>query len=648
MGVAQLLTFVVFVAMWFPAVRQMLLSLGVFVIGAVALVGLVAIGVFLIRRSERKSIFTVPAYTTRDTIALPPQRPEASSTAHTIFPRTLEKAPDNKSPEVARDYQTIRGIVLTRDKHRCVTCGEACNRGEADVHHLMPRSLGGSDEPANLVTLCDGCHGAHHPNLQASLSRRFIERWAMRLARWLDRQHELPDVMPNLGGALRLFGLEKFRENQLDVVLAALKGESVLMVSPTGSGKTLCFQLPTLLRPGTAFVLSPLKALMSEQVSTLQLKKIPSSFINGDLNPDEKSLRYELLDQHALKFFYCTPERFDPTMVRKDEIQRISKARPNFLVIDEAHCIDRWGGDFRPNYSRLADVKQGVGNPPVLAFTATAGIKTQRRILDSLGISEARIFVSGVDRPNIALLRLPIEGELERFKIIKWLTQMTSAGKTMIFVPTVKVGDLVQRGLLTHGLTVPFYHSKCGTPNEKDMLLGRFTGRISPPAPIIICTNAFGMGLDVSDVRLVVHWQHPASVEDYLQEFGRAGRDGKPSLALLFTNDNRDTGLLKFMAEKTVDGAELDDDQKQSVLKGKLSQINDVRDLAIRRDQCFRRGIVRYFQEEKPARRRSFALRIVQWLFSTADKPKKSKRCCDSCDNVTPANYREWVQSIFR
>lgn len=544
-------------------------------------------------------------------------------------------------------WEEAREVVLARDNNRCVSCGVICQRGEADIHHLIPRYLGGNDEPSNLVTLCDGCHGAHHPNLQASLSRRFIERWAMRLAKWLDRQRELPEATPNLGGALRLLGLEKFRENQLEVVLAALKGESVLLVSPTGSGKTLCFQLPTLLRSGTAFIIAPLKALMSDQVSGLQKKKIPSSFINGDLGPDEKLLRYELLEQRALKFFYCTPERFDTEMVRAEEVQRISRAKPNFLVVDEAHCIDRWGGDFRPNYSRLGAVKQLLGNPPVLAFTATAGIKTQKRILQSLGIPNARVVVSGVDRPNIALLRLPIPNDEARFQIVKWLYGVMPRGRAMIFVPTVKVGEHLQDGLKSLGLTVPFYHSKCGTANERDMLFGQFTGRIQPAVRIIICTNAFGMGLDVPDVRLVVHWQHPASVEDYLQEFGRAGRDGKPSLAVLFTDDKKDTGLLEYMAKLTVREAELDDAQKEAVLKGKLSQIQDIHTLATARTHCFRQGIVRYFQEQKPAPRKSLALRIVQWLFSTKEKTARSKQCCDKCDSVTPNNYALWVKSVF-
>jgi RecQ family ATP-dependent DNA helicase len=551
-------------------------------------------------------------------------------------------------PQPNLTWQEIRAIVLDRDKNRCCGCGEACSRGEADVHHLVPRSHGGTDEPANLVTLCDGCHAAHHPNLQAKLSRRFIERWALRLARWLDKQHELTEAAAGLGGALRLLGLERFRERQLEVVLAALRGESVLMVSPTGSGKSLCFQLPTLLRPGTAFVISPLRALMSDQVSSLQRRKIPSSFINSDLGPDEKLIRYNLLDRQALKFVYCTPERFDPTMVRSEEIHRLSKIRPNFLVVDEAHCIDRWGNDFRPNYSRLGDVRQGLGNPPVLAFTATAGIETQQRILESLGIRDARIVVTGIDRKNIALLRLPIADDEARLNAIKQLTQAAPTGRTMIFVPTVKIGEQVRLGLRRHDLTVPFYHSKFGTAHEREVLLKQFTGELSPALPTIICTNAFGMGLDVPNVRLVIHWQHPASVEDYLQEFGRAGRDGKPSLAVLFTNGTRDTGLMDFMAKKTAEAAELSDDGRASVLQGKLKKIQEMNRLAIDQTKCFRQGITTYFQKDKFSHRPSLALRIVQWLFSSKERHPAAKRCCDKCDRVTSKNYITWVRSVFK
>lgn len=134
---------------------------------------------------------------------------------------------------------SYRDVVLSRDGYQCRECGVLCWREDADVHHLIPRSLGGSDDPSNLVTLCDGCHAAFHPNLQAKLSRRFIERWALRLVRWLDETGRVAEAAGNLGPALRLFGLERFRDGQLAVVMAALAGRSVLMISPTGSGKSL-------------------------------------------------------------------------------------------------------------------------------------------------------------------------------------------------------------------------------------------------------------------------------------------------------------------------------------------------------------------------------------------------------------------------
>lgn len=291
----------------------------------------------------------------------------------------MDGAPDS--------WQQIRREALERDAFTCVDCGLTATSAELDVHHRIPRADGGPDELANLVTLCDGCHGRRHPNLQVALSRRFIEAWAVRLARILDVRGDLPKDMPNLGPALRVLGKEALRDGQLRPVLAALRGESVLVVRPTGSGKSLCFQLPTLLTPGTAFVLSPLKALMSQHASELQRLKIPATFLNGDLGPEEKSLRYGLLERNFLKFFFCTPERFDPEMVRLEEVSRVTAFRPNFLVVDEAHCVDRWGKDFRPNYGRLADVRQRLGAPPVLAFTATAGPAARQVILESIPCS---------------------------------------------------------------------------------------------------------------------------------------------------------------------------------------------------------------------------------------------------------------------
>jgi len=551
---------------------------------------------------------------------------------------------NQRSPESAEHWARARALVLARDRNTCQGCGRPCAGGESDVHHLMPRASGGSDEPANLITLCDGCHAAHHPNLQGSLARRTIERWGLRLARWLDRQKQLAGLDESIGATLRLLGVQRFRTPQLEVVLAALRGESILLVSATGSGKSLCFQIPILLSRGLGVIISPLKALMSQQVAELQLKKIPSTFINGDLAPSEKKIRYQLMKDGAVKFVYCTPERFDPRTVRTAEVEEIGRVRPSFMVVDEAHCIDRLGNDFRPNYSRLGAVRQTLGNPRVLAFTATAGVKSQKRILESLGIPSARVVVTGVNRPNIAFARLQSLTETERFELIVELLRVMPAGRAMLFVPTVKTGELLRTGLAALGLEVPFYHSKLGSANDREVLLGRFIGRILPPANVVICTNAFGMGLDVPDVRLVVHWHHPMSMEDYLQEFGRAGRDGNPSVAVLFTS-HTDVRLLRFMAERSASGADLF--AKDQALEAKYEAIQEMHENAVSRNGCFRNAIIRYFGAETPRGRRPLSIHIVDWLFSTSSRVRGSSHCCDVCDGIYPQSVVAWAKQVF-
>ncbi len=559
----------------------------------------------------------------------------------------MQKPPlGNSVEEQDQRWREVRNVVLARDGNVCRACGDACFRGEADVHHLIPRAAGGFDEAANLITLCDGCHAAHHPNLQGTLARRMIERWGLRLARWLDRQHQLAGLDEALGATIRLLGATRFRTPQLEVVLAALRGESLLLVSATGSGKSLCFQVPILLSRGCGFVVSPLKALMNQQVAALQTRKIPGTFINGDLEPREKDIRYQLLRDGAIKFLYCTPERFDPGMVRQAEVDEIVRARPSYLVIDEAHCIDRWGKDFRPNYGRLGAVRTALGNPPVLAFTATAGVKSQRRILESLGVADARVVVTGVNRPNIKLARLDNVKDELRHSVIAKLLQVMPAGRAMLFVPTVRTGKQLQHGLRSVGLDLPFFHSRLGTANDREVLLASFTGRGAPPANVVICTNAFGMGLDVPDVRLVVHIQHPASVEDYLQEFGRAGRDGRPAVAVMFTGV-QDEGLLRFMAKKTVELANIDPATREETLDAKYRAIDEMRRLATARGACFRKAIVQYFGEAPSPHGRSSAVRIVDWLFSRSSTIRPTPFCCDRCDQVGVDNVTEWAAQVF-
>ncbi|THF58198.1 RecQ family ATP-dependent DNA helicase [Ollibium composti] len=532
-------------------------------------------------------------------------------------------------------WQETRRQVLQRDDYRCVSCSTSVKSAEADIHHLLPRSMGGTDELSNLVTLCDGCHASHHPNLAGGLARRVIERWAVRLARWLDTDGQVAEGVGNFGPALRLFGLDRFRQGQLPIVLAALSGKSVLVVSPTGSGKTLCFQLPALLRRGITVVVSPLKTLMLEQVSDLLAKKIPATFVNSDLSVEEKRTRFSLLGRGAIKLLYLAPERF---FVRsEDERTRLKQTKPSFIVVDEAHCVDQWGRDFRREYGRLKEVREKLGSPPVLAFTATAGRKMQQRILASLGIENAEVFVRDVDRPNIALVRQKCSPEKRPDEIASLLRLPQLQGqKAMVFVPSTNVGEELQAALRILGLDVPLYHSKLESAWERQELVKRFLGQSRPAVDRIICTNAFGMGLDVPNVRLVIHWQQSASIEDQLQEFGRAGRDGKPSVAVMFHNGSsigRDISRLRFMAEKTVESAQVSMLERPRMLEQRYHQIDQVAEL-MKTQSCIRTAISEYFQGPKTIRRPGLSVRILDRVFGSRNKPQRPRACCDYCDKA--------------
>jgi len=560
------------------------------------------------------------------------------------------QAPEVITLEQPTGWQQIRASVLVRDGQCCADCSAVERTADLDIHHLVPRSAGGSDEPSNLITLCDGCHAARHPNLQVSLSRRMIERWALRLVRVLDRHHEFPEELQGLPAALRLLGVERLREGQLEVIAAALRSESVLAVRPTGSGKTLCFQLPALLSRGPAIVLSPLKALMKDQVAELQRLKLPGSFINGDLSPDEKEARYRLLEAGTLKFIYCTPERFNSERVRAAEVERMTRVQPSFLVVDEAHCVNRWGDDFRPDYAAIAEIREKLGNPPVIALTATAGPDARDEILRSLGIPDATRVISDVDRPNIALVRHAMPGDVrvpehvqDRAKLIASLVGRLASGKAMIFVPTVRVGEALRAALSAEGLELPFYHSKLGTPNDRDVIVGQFTGRLDPPLQAVICTNAFGMGIDVPDVRLVINWQHPSSVEDYLQEFGRAGREGKGAIALLLTDKGQEVGLLEYMAKRTDSP---DPSASGKVIARRLKEIGEISSIIRSHDGCLRNKLIASLEGRDRPSKPSLAARLLQRFFGSKRRVSRAPFCCDYCDGQKATRYLNGGLSI--
>jgi ATP-dependent DNA helicase RecQ len=465
-----------------------------------------------------------------------------------------------------------------------------------------------------------------------------IQRWTLKVARFIDRGNSLPDRSKALEAALRFFGIRQFRDGQLEAVLAALRGESILVIRPTGGGKSLCFQLPALLHAeNPTFVLSPLKALMEDQVKGLQELKLPATFINGDIGKEEKELRYELLESSGVSLFYATPERFNAKVVKPEEVKRLLKLRPGYLVVDEAHVVDKWGTDFRPDYGRIKEIRRKLGNPPVLAFTATAGADAQMRIKKSLGIEDAESLISGVDRPNISLARVPGQSNQAKANIVAELLHSRENGKVMIFVPTVNVGKEVKQLLLESGAEIPLYYSKL-PKEEREEILGRFTGRLEPDLPAVICTSAFSMGLDIPDIRAVISWQHNACVEDYLQAFGRGGRDGKQAYSILFTGS--DSGLLRWMIDKTLEKAlsekRINERQAKEIRKVKEEDLLSMERLAGNRDRCFREALNEALIGESSIEETALPERMVRWALAERDRVETAAYCCDVCNPELP------------
>ena len=319
------------------------------------------------------------------------------------------------------------------------------------------------------------------------------------------------------------FGFDDFRPAQREVIDLVLGGQSVLSVMPTGSGKSLCFQLPALALPGLTLVVSPLIALMKDQTDHLDKLGVPAGVINSTVPRHIQRERLEQAEQGEIKLLYVAPERFQNEEFRT----AIRKLKVSLFAVDEAHCVSLWGHDFRPDYLRLRRVISDLGNPPVVALTATATPAVRVDILKQLGIEGAREVVSGFDRPNLYLEVREVATVSEKVRAIVDLAEWGRTG--IIYAGTRRNVEDIHRSLRRNGVDAVAYHAGLNVNDRKavqDRFMSRETG-------IIVATNAFGMGIDRSDVRFVVHADIPDSVEAYYQEVGRAGRDGQPARGLL-------------------------------------------------------------------------------------------------------------------
>lgn len=331
------------------------------------------------------------------------------------------------------------------------------------------------------------------------------------------------------------FGYDTFRSNQEEIIHHVLEGNDALVIMPTGGGKSLCFQLPALAKEGTTIVISPLIALMKDQVDALQANGIAANYINSTQPQEEQQYILEQLLSKKIKLLYVAPESI------WNYTNYFSKIVIDIIAVDEAHCISSWGHDFRPAYTQLSRLKEEFTNTPVIALTATADKATQQDISNQLGMPQAKKFISSFDRPNLFLDVRPGQQRLQQ--IFKFLGPKGSQSG-IIYCLSRKGTENVASKLKAKGYKAKAYHAGL-TPEERNSIQEDF---INDRIPIIVATIAFGMGIDKSNVRWVIHYNMPKNIEGYYQEIGRGGRDGLAAHALLFYSF-ADVMMLRKFAE---------------------------------------------------------------------------------------------------
>ncbi|MGJ8633400.1 MAG: RecQ family ATP-dependent DNA helicase, partial [Luteolibacter sp.] len=336
------------------------------------------------------------------------------------------------------------------------------------------------------------------------------------------------------------FGFPKFLDGQEEVISEIVSGRDGLVVMPTGGGKSICFQIPALCFPGVTLVISPLIALMKDQVDALQARDIPATLINSTLSWPEQKERLDGMRNGEFKLVYVAPERFRA----ESFLRALEGVEISLFAIDEAHCLSQWGHDFRPDYLRLGKALEKIGKPQCVALTATATPVVRDDIRGVLELREPFERVSGFSRPNLSLGITAVDNAQQKDERIK---AVVSAHKTgIIYCATRKKVDLVSETLASWGVKCVSYHGGMGDA-ERVKAQEIF---ISKKVDIAVATNAFGMGIDRGDVRFVIHFEIPGSVEAYYQEAGRAGRDGEAAVCELLFN-YADTRTQEFF----IDGA---------------------------------------------------------------------------------------------
>lgn len=316
------------------------------------------------------------------------------------------------------------------------------------------------------------------------------------------------------------FGISGYRGRQEDAIDAVLAGRDVLLTMPTGAGKSLCYQLPAVVLPGICLVVSPLIALMKDQVDGLRRRGVRATYVNSSIRGKERRARLEAAAAGDIDLLFITPERF-----RQGDFQEaLPSLQVSRLAVDEAHCISQWGHDFRPDYSQLGAYRERLGNVPTIALTATATPEVAEDITERLGLIDPLVLRTGIERSNLFFAVSEVHSEEDKLDLIASRIQEIG-GAGIVYSALIRDLERMHDELRRRGVETLVYHGRL-SPEERRSMQERFMG--SKDA-VVLATNAFGMGIDKADIRFVLHAQIPKTLEAWTQEVGRAGRDGEPS-----------------------------------------------------------------------------------------------------------------------
>ena len=373
----------------------------------------------------------------------------------------------------------------------------------------------------------------------------------------------------------RFYGYSQFRPGQLDIITSVMQSRDTVVLMPTGGGKSLCYQIPAILSEGCAVVVSPLIALMKDQVTALIANGVPAATVNSNMSENENRNIMEQMYAGRLKLLYISPERLLSEIDRWSSDMKIS-----LFAIDEAHCISQWGHDFRPEYTKLKRIKESYPSTPIIALTATADRLTRDDIAQQLKLKNPYKFVSSFDRPNISIKVMPNPGSRKKISIITTMIDKYRDDAGIVYCLSRKNAESIDAELQARGYRSICYHAGLSA-RRRDEAQHRF---INGDVQVICATVAFGMGIDKSNIRWVIHNNLPGNIESYYQEIGRAGRDGLPAEALMFYSFADIVTLQNFVNESG----------QVAINSEKLARVKEFAEATV----CRRRILLNYFSEE--------------------------------------------------